>query len=87
MTDEWVWFSLLFSRELESDDAPLPDWEGTRPVEDCTSIVGNLATITSKRERRRFLSSAENRQALVLGPRVNSPSINQPIAFFFTFQS
>ncbi|PLW08568.1 hypothetical protein PCANC_24531 [Puccinia coronata f. sp. avenae] len=71
----WAWSPLLATMnhvqtgELESDDAPLPDWEGTRPVEDCTSIVGNLATITSKRERRRFLSSAENRQALVLGPR------------------
>ncbi|KAA1108787.1 hypothetical protein PGT21_025629 [Puccinia graminis f. sp. tritici] len=76
----WAWSPLLATmnhvktERLESDDSPLPDWEGTRPVEDCNSVVGELETITSKRERRRFLSSPENRQACILGPRVSYPS-------------
>jgi len=71
----WAWSPLLATmnhvktERLEADDTPLPEWDGTRPVEDCSSIAGDLATITSKRERRRFLSSSENRQAIVLGPR------------------
>ncbi|WAR53014.1 hypothetical protein PtB15_2B442 [Puccinia triticina] len=78
----WAWSPLLATmnhvktERLESDDSPLPDWEGTRPVEDCNSVVGELATITSKRERRRFLSSAENRQSCVLGPRINVEFVN-----------
>ncbi|KAH9441529.1 hypothetical protein MJO28_002680 [Puccinia striiformis f. sp. tritici] len=71
----WAWSPLLATmnhvktERLQSDDSPLPDWEGTRPTEDCSSVVGDLATITSKRDRRRFLSSPENRQAVLLGPR------------------
>ncbi|EFP93305.2 uncharacterized protein PGTG_19073 [Puccinia graminis f. sp. tritici CRL 75-36-700-3] len=78
----WAWSPLLATmnhvqtERLESGDSPLPDWEGTRPVEDCNSVVGELETITSKRERRRFLSSPENRQACILGPRINVEFVN-----------
>ncbi|KAI9628872.1 hypothetical protein KEM48_011266 [Puccinia striiformis f. sp. tritici PST-130] len=53
----WAWSPLLATmnhvktERLQSDDSPLPDWEGTRPTEDCSSVVGDLATITSKRDR------------------------------------
>lgn len=80
----WAWSPLIATMNhvkttrLESDDSPLPEWKGVRPVEDCSSIVEGLTKISSKQERRRFFSSAKNREAVVLGPRdfINAEFVN-----------
>ncbi|KAI9628870.1 hypothetical protein KEM48_011264 [Puccinia striiformis f. sp. tritici PST-130] len=72
-------FSL--SSRLEADDSPLPPWESaTRPVEDCSSLLeGNPTNISKPHLRRKFFSSAVNRQAIMLGPRVNVSEIQSKI--------
>ncbi|KAH9441530.1 hypothetical protein Pst134EA_032921 [Puccinia striiformis f. sp. tritici] len=75
----WAWSPLLATMNyiridrLEADDSPLPPWESaTRPVEDCSSLLeGNPTNISKPHLRRKFFSSAVNRQAIMLGPRVN----------------
>ncbi|MBW0535717.1 hypothetical protein O181_075432 [Austropuccinia psidii MF-1] len=71
----WAWSPLiatmnhLQTKRLDSNDSPLPTWSGTRPIEDCNSLVGHMQKIASKPQRRKFFSSALNRRAIVLGPR------------------
>ncbi|POW20797.1 hypothetical protein PSHT_03082 [Puccinia striiformis] len=77
-------FSL--SSRLEADDSPLPPWESaTRPVEDCSSLLeGNPTNISKPHLRRKFFSSAVNRQAIMLGPRVNVSEIQSKIELDIT---
>ncbi|KAA1108788.1 hypothetical protein PGT21_025690 [Puccinia graminis f. sp. tritici] len=73
----WAWSPLLATmnyirtERLDADDSPLPPCEAaTRPVEDCSSLLsGNPTNISKPHLRRKFFSSAVNRQAIMLGPR------------------
>ncbi|KAI9619151.1 hypothetical protein H4Q26_011831 [Puccinia striiformis f. sp. tritici PST-130] len=85
----WAWSPLLATMNyiridrLEADDSPLPPWESaTRPVEDCSSLLeGNPTNISKPHLRRKFFSSAVNRQAIMLGPRINAEFANGFIDF------
>lgn len=72
----WAWSPLLATmnyistKRLDADDSPLPAWEATRPVEDCSSILdGHQINISKPHLRRKFFASVTNRQAITLGPR------------------
>ncbi|KAH9471457.1 hypothetical protein Pst134EA_005357 [Puccinia striiformis f. sp. tritici] len=88
----WAWSPLLATMNyiridrLEADDSPLPPWESaTRPVEDCSSLLeGNPTNISKPHLRRKFFSSAVNRQAIMLGPRVNVSEIQSKIELDIT---
>ncbi|EFP93299.2 uncharacterized protein PGTG_19067 [Puccinia graminis f. sp. tritici CRL 75-36-700-3] len=87
----WAWSPLLATmnyirtERLDADDSPLPPCEAaTRPVEDCSSLLsGNPTNISKPHLRRKFFSSAVNRQAIMLGPRdfINAEFANGFIDF------
>ncbi|CAH7686942.1 hypothetical protein BY996DRAFT_6432334 [Phakopsora pachyrhizi] len=79
----WAWSPLLATmnyfrtERLESDDSPLPAWNGNRPEEDCTSIAVNRNMNISKPHlRRKFFGSVNNRLAATMGPRINADFAN-----------
>ncbi|KAH9823503.1 hypothetical protein DFH28DRAFT_360162 [Melampsora americana] len=74
----WAWSPLLATmnfiktEKLPSEDTPLPEWDGKKPVEDCNTIIKSTMSdpIPPKPHlRRRYFASEANRLALDLGPK------------------
>ncbi|KAG0143505.1 hypothetical protein CROQUDRAFT_661124 [Cronartium quercuum f. sp. fusiforme G11] len=71
----WAWspllatMNLINTQKLPADDSPLPEWDGHRPREDCSTLMPKAMSPPKAHVRRKHFSVQANREEITLGPR------------------